>query len=132
MLFRSIIPLITGQPGATSPHDAFFYYFMDRLQAVRCGRWKLHVATRQGPVCELYDLQTDIGESRNLADDHPDIVRDLRVRIDACRHDLGDAVTGIKGIHRRPVGRVDDARPLAAHDEAHPYIIAMYDLPDAG
>jgi arylsulfatase A len=38
-----ITPLITGVPGATSPQEAyFFYYHGNSLEAVRSGRWKLH------------------------------------------------------------------------------------------
>ena len=32
----------------------------------------------------------------------------------------------------RAPGRVDDPQPLTAYDPAHPYIIAMYDLAEAG
>jgi arylsulfatase A-like enzyme len=35
-------PLISGQEGAATPHDAFYYYAGQELQAVRSGRWKLH------------------------------------------------------------------------------------------
>ena len=35
--------LIWGDAAAKSPRDAFFYYSGDELQAVRSGRWKLHV-----------------------------------------------------------------------------------------
>jgi arylsulfatase len=37
-----IWPLMTGQRGAKSSHEAFFYYAGEELQAVRSGRWKLH------------------------------------------------------------------------------------------
>jgi arylsulfatase A-like enzyme len=36
-------PLVTGPAGAKSPHDAFYFYSGDELQAVRSGRWKLHL-----------------------------------------------------------------------------------------
>jgi len=38
---RDIWPLLSGQ-AAGSPHEAFFYYGGEELQAVRSGRWKLH------------------------------------------------------------------------------------------
>jgi arylsulfatase A-like enzyme len=41
---RSIKPLLFGEPGAGSPHDALFFYSGDALQAVRSGPWKLHFA----------------------------------------------------------------------------------------
>jgi len=40
---KDIWPLITGVPGAKSPHEAFFYYRGFALEAVRSGKWKLHL-----------------------------------------------------------------------------------------
>ena len=50
----------------------------------------------------------------------------------AARESLGDARLGLAGVDRRPLGRVDDARPLTVYDPAHPYFEAEYDLPDRG
>src|SRR5262249_909147 len=38
-----IWPLISGKPGARSPHEALYFYWFNHLQAVRSGRWKLHL-----------------------------------------------------------------------------------------
>lgn len=56
--------------------------------AVRKGKWKYLKAKHQVPgyakdtkraeVEELYDLEADIGESRNLAAEHPEIVAEMR------------------------------------------------------
>ena len=129
---RDILPLLTGESGAKSPHEAFFYYQADRLNAVRSGPWKLHVGIDGLPARELYNLETDIGETQNVVDRHPEVVARLEKLLDACRQDLGDSMTGVIGRNRRPAGHVDDARPLAVQDPNHPYIIAMYDLPDVG
>ena len=40
---KDISALMRGEPGATSPHDAFFYYMCDQLDAVRSGQWKLQL-----------------------------------------------------------------------------------------
>ena len=40
---RDIWPIMSGQPGAKSPHEAFFYYRLNELQAVRSGPWKLRL-----------------------------------------------------------------------------------------
>ena len=40
----SVRPLLLGEPSATSPHEALFFYGGTELQAVRSGRWKLHFA----------------------------------------------------------------------------------------
>jgi arylsulfatase A-like enzyme len=129
---KDIRPLIFGVPGATSPHDAFFYYLGDRLQAVRRGPWKLHVWRDGTALCELYNLEKDLGETRNVAADHPDIVADLEARAAAMRQDIGDAATAAPGRNCRPVGRVANPKPLTQYDPDHPYLMAMYDLPDRG
>ena len=41
---------------------------------------------------ELYDLSQDIGESRNLADEYPDRVREMRGRLAAWLRSVGAAV----------------------------------------
>src|SRR5262245_13749067 len=35
-------PLLWGEPGARSPHEAFCFYWNRELQAVRSGDWKIH------------------------------------------------------------------------------------------
>ena len=40
---KDIGPLLAGEEGAESPHEAFYYYQVDQLQAVRAGRWKLYL-----------------------------------------------------------------------------------------
>lgn len=67
--------------------DDYYYFCRNELQAVRKGQWKLILPDRKkhyGYVkdlgtneIELYDLASDIGETKNLADQHPDIVADL-------------------------------------------------------
>ena len=70
---KDIWPLMAGKPGAKSPHEAFFYYRGNNLEAVRSGRWKL----RRTKKPELYDLDADISEKNNLLDKHPEIVTRL-------------------------------------------------------
>jgi len=72
---KDIYPLMRAQSGAKSPHEAFFFHDgRGRLKAVRAGKWKLHLGKE--PV--LNDLRADIGEQKNVAGEHPDIVRRLR------------------------------------------------------
>ena len=49
---------------------------IDFLSSIRSGRWKLVYRMRTRDL-ELYDLSEDIGEERNVAGDHPDIVNRL-------------------------------------------------------
>ncbi|UCG49581.1 MAG: sulfatase [Phycisphaerales bacterium] len=116
---RDILSLMTGQAGATSPYEAFYYYYMGQLQAVRSGKWKLYLpleakwqnfSGRTKPSeTELYDLKADIGETRNLADEHPDVVRHLLTLAEKARDDLGDI--GSPGKNQRPAGFVANPVP---------------------
>ena len=131
--------LLLGAPGARSPHEALFYYAGSNLDAVRAGRWKLFVGRRgrgsdvgETGLRELYDLEEDLGETRDVAEAHPGVVHELMDRIAACREDLGDAAVGVAGAGCRPIGRVPNPRPLATFDSTHPYFTAMYDLDEAG
>ncbi|MEM7533619.1 MAG: sulfatase [Chloroflexota bacterium] len=134
---KNIMPMMLGEPDATSEYDAFYYYLMTCLQAVRVGDWKLHVKTRgTRRVIEemnaLYNLAEDIGETNNVYEQHPEIVAALEAKLDACRRDIGDSSEGVTGQNTRPVGCVDNPTTLTEYDETHPYIMAMYDLKDRG
>jgi arylsulfatase len=54
----------------------------------------------------LYDLTADPGETRDLAAEHPEIVRRLSALADPARRALGDKLTGVPGDERRPAGFV--------------------------
>ena len=129
---KDIRSLMFAQEGAVSPHDAFFYYKRNTIEAVRSGNWKLHVRKDDQEVKELYDLETDVGETQNVYEAHPEVVKDLMTKIAACRKDLGDEAAGIAGENIRPIGRVAHPDTLTHSDPEHPYIIAMYDLRDRG
>ncbi|WP_231691239.1 sulfatase family protein [Aureliella helgolandensis] len=60
------------------PPDRDSYYGVDDLPdlAVRAGKWKL-LCEYDGSAPELYDMQTDRGESSNVAANHADIVAHL-------------------------------------------------------
>ncbi|MEN6665892.1 MAG: sulfatase [Phycisphaerae bacterium] len=127
-----IRPLMLGETGARSPHEAFFYHHVDTLFAVRSGRYKLHVRRQDKEVRELFDMEKDVGETVNLYDSKPDVVRELMKHIDHCREDIGDAACKVEGANRRPCGRVSNPVPLTVHDADYPYMQAEYDLHDRG
>jgi len=128
---KDISPLLFGE-NRTSPRDTFFYYMLNNLEAVRNRKWKLHVRKGKDDIRELYDLEADPGETRNLFDAHPGVVKDLMDAADSCRKDIGDEATSVKGRNTRPIGRVACADTLTHYDPGHPYIIAFYDLKDRG
>jgi arylsulfatase A-like enzyme len=129
---KDISSLMFSHEGAASPHQAFFYYMRDSLEAVRVGNWKLHIRKNKEAIYELYDLEKDISESHNLFEQNPEVVAELMRLIEACRVDLGDEATGVEGNNCRPIGRVTAPQTLTQYDPEHPYIIAMYDIKDAG
>ena len=55
----------------------------------------------------LYDLQSDLSESIDVAKQNPHIVADLERLAEIARADLGDDLTRRTPSGTRPVGRVD-------------------------
>ena len=104
---KNIAALLTNPQEAVSPHDAYFFTMGRTVQAVRSGDFKYHdkhsyrtlVSNGKdgypgeynrkatvGPA--LFNLKSDIGETQNIIDQHPEIAKDLQARIDAFRIDL--------------------------------------------
>ena len=116
---HDIRPLLFGQPEAKSPYEAFYYYYLEQLQAVRSGPWKLYLPLEgkwknfrgdtEKASARLYNLAADAGETRNLADRHLDVMRRLEDLAERAREDLGDL--GRPGRHQRPAGMVETASP---------------------
>ncbi|UCG85772.1 MAG: arylsulfatase [Gemmatimonadota bacterium] len=90
--FWDYLPTFTELAGATSPQDIdglsmlptllgdglqqqheYLYWEYQGHQAVRMGQWKAVRHSIDGDV-ELYDLETDIGEQFDVANDHPTVV----------------------------------------------------------
>ena len=117
---------------APDPERPFLYISDGNIEAVRSGRWKLHVRKRRQEMCELYDLVADVGETTDVAAEHPDVVERLLALVDAGRADLGDEALGIVGTGTRPIGRVDHPVTLTTFDPDHPYFMAEYDLHHRG
>jgi len=115
---KNIWPILSGK-SKSHPREAFFYYQMDQLQAVRSGIWKLCVAmdskkrnwgNPEGKkALALYNLAIDIHEDNNVAAKHPRIVKKLLAHAEAAREDLGDV--GRPGKGQRKAGWVEKASP---------------------
>jgi len=94
---KDLRPLLTGKPferdGGLYWHYPHQWYRdigvglgIEPFSAMRLGKWKLihfygdGVSDGEGPDprVELYDLSTDIGETKNLVDTHPDKALELR------------------------------------------------------
>jgi arylsulfatase A-like enzyme len=133
---NDIRPLLFGEEGAESPHDAFYcYYKGGELQAVRNERFKLMLPHKyrslQGargrddgmPVAykmlqaeyALYDLDNDVAETTDVKEKFPEVVKELNAAAERAREDLGDKLTKRSGSGVRPIGKMqpgDEELPL--------------------
>lgn len=76
-----MLPLLTGQPGRFEAHDFLYWEFLGKdtgIVGLMEGRWKGIIRKNNPGHLELYDLQTDIAETRDVAAEHPEIVKSLR------------------------------------------------------
>jgi arylsulfatase len=110
-------PIVAGEKGAVNPHDFYaFYYEQNQLQAITSGdgRWKLQLPHKYRSIAgvtekaqngipvlyqqqsieqpELYDLYTDLSESKNVASEHPEEVAKLQKHAQTIRSELGDSL----------------------------------------
>ena len=108
----SLMPILNGDKNS-NPRNELYYYYGEKLIAVRKGKWKLvfpHVYRsyegveagkdlHPGPYnkgssgLELYDLINDIGERKDVAALYPHIVRELEQVGNMARSKLGDKLT---------------------------------------
>lgn len=66
---RSIVPLLMGKKWQD---ERTLFWEHENGKAVRDGKWKL-TALRNG-AWQLFDMESDISETRNVADKHPEVV----------------------------------------------------------
>ncbi|MHC4401246.1 MAG: arylsulfatase [Planctomycetota bacterium] len=82
----SFAPTLLGRPDRQQQHEFLYWEFAGYggQQAVRMGDWKAvrqEMLRRNNPdplEIELYNLEDDVGESRNVAAEHPDVVARMR------------------------------------------------------
>ncbi|MGJ8676599.1 MAG: sulfatase-like hydrolase/transferase [Akkermansiaceae bacterium] len=116
---KNIWNILTGET-TQSPHKHYYYYNGVNLQAVRNADWKLHLprtlndqpywakkdrpfTTLDKPV--LFDLKNDIGETTDVYDANPEVVKELQAAAERIRAEIGDLET--KGTDQRPHGLPD-------------------------
>ena len=85
-----VMPVFMGD--TTFQREKDFYYFQgSELQAIRSGAWKLRIAPYVGQgvpgnkklAPELYNLLLDPSEQTNRAEEHPEIVAELKAKMRA-------------------------------------------------
>ncbi len=108
---KDISPIVFGKKGAKTPHE--YYILLHGPGSVRSGKWKYYPwpegarrrkkkgkkkpAPIKGPKVQLYDLSTDLGEKKNVAEQNPKVVERLHNAFVAHRMDIQK--------NRRPAGQ---------------------------
>jgi arylsulfatase len=108
-----IMSLLTGQPGANPRSEFAYYYQRNSLEGVRQGQWKLVVphhsqtyktympgkngypggyASVDVPLA-LYDLAHDPGETQDVQNAHPEVMKGMLELVEKYRKSLGDDIT---------------------------------------
>lgn len=108
---RDLSGWLLNKPPTDKDSATHLYHVNTHLQAVRQGRWKLHLprpvpvpwlsrGLRRAHIAEadlfeikvplLYDLDADIREQTDVALQHPDVVRHLLALADKSRVEIGD------------------------------------------
>ena len=103
--------LFHGDFAKADPDKAYYYYLRVHLQAVRQGKWKLHLPRTKEPIGAapfsrnahiapadrigfekpfLVDLENDLGETTDRSAQNPEVVRRLLALAETMRKDLGD------------------------------------------
>ena len=141
----SIQAILEGDTSAT-PREEYYYYYGGELIAVRKGKMKLvfphsyrsyagidlgldgYPGIYKGVLgkyavgkskLELYDLDNDMSESKDVSEMYPDVVKTLQVLGQKAREELGDRLTGTIGTGVRPIGRLDPERSHSYLEVSH-------------
>ena len=126
---KSAVAIFNGEEGARSPQEAYFFYYKENnLEAIRWGKWKLHVphgyrSMGIRPVgsggtpgtydyslktgLALYNLEIDPSETTNVVEHNPTVMETLHRFADEIRSELGDLSTEVKGASNREAGKVE-------------------------
>lgn len=119
----SLVSMMLQKKDAKPPHDDIIM----ANSTIRQGDWKLYLKqqkpggksdnksdSKRQPAAagSLFNLKTDLGETKDVASENPEIVKKLRARAEAFEKELA--------AHSRPIGRLDDLnkQPNAKSPEA--------------
>ena len=147
----SLLPTLTGK-GTQQPREYLYWEHPQspkRDQAVRIGKWKgvkLGWKVKTPQKLQLFDLEKDIGETKNIAAQHPDIVKRMEeIMVEA--HQPLTATQGKAGKEgKKGAGKGSKKKPakfhtpqedrqrlskvktdLSAHDPALPNVLILGD-----
>ncbi|WP_422009142.1 sulfatase [Roseivirga pacifica] len=125
---KSVWKIWTGESDESPQEAYYFYYHVNELQGVRYKNWKMYfphkyrtLGGREGgkgglpadyeyvtfDEIALYDLSKDISETNNVANEHPDVVEEIKALANGMRNKLGDALTNVAGTENRAPGMIN-------------------------
>ncbi len=125
---KSIAKVFTGEEKEPVQEAYFFYYRVNEMFGVRSGKWKLYFPHRYRTMdgqepgkdgepgdyrmvdleeIELYDLENDISETKNVAAENPEVVEEIKLLANTMRTRLGDSLLELEGTETREPGRLE-------------------------
>ena len=111
----SILPELIGEAAAgrkQAQHEYLYWEFVGQT-AVRMGDWKA-VQPKPNAAWELYDLRTDVSESRNLAATRPEILAQLQAHARAAHAPAVEGTFESTVLHERDRAAKFGGNPPAA------------------
>lgn len=124
---KDVWNVISGETSESPQKAYFFYYRVNELFGVRYGKWKLYFPHRYRTMngqepgkdgqpgeyrmidmeeIELYDVENDISETKNVAKEHPNVVEEIKMLANEMRSRLGDSLLELEGSETREPGRL--------------------------
>jgi arylsulfatase len=125
---KSAWKLLSGESNKSPQKAYFFYYRVNELFGVRYGKWKMYFPHRYRTMngqepgkdglpgdyrmidmeeIELYDIESDISETNNVAKNNPEVVAEIKVLANEMRSKLGDSLLEFEGTENREPGRIE-------------------------
>ena len=76
----SLVPTLLGNSDEQRPHNYLYWEFYEQgsRQAVRMGNWKAIRQPMFTGTIELYNVENDLGEENNVAEQNPEVVEDMK------------------------------------------------------
>lgn len=126
---KSAWKVITGESKEAVQEAYFFYYRVNEMFGVRYGKWKLYFPHRYRTMdgqepgkdgqpgeyrmidmeeIELYDVENDISETKNVASEHPEVIEKIKLLANDMRTRLGDSLLDLEGTETREPGRLNE------------------------
>ncbi len=98
----SIVPELLGTEaaGRPQPQHEYLYWELGQQIAIRQGNWKA-IQPGQGKPWELYDLATDVSETKDLAEQQPQRLADLQRLAAAAHEPVGEGTFHDREIHEK-------------------------------